>query len=139
MSTEANKALVRRYVEEVINQGNVAAIDDFNPPTYVNHLPGSPPLDVAGVKQFVTMVRTAFPDMHQTIEDLIAEGDKVVQRATLRGTHQGEFQGIPPTGKPVSVTLMNISRIADDKIVEDWVNFDQLGMLQQLGVIPQPG
>lgn len=85
------------------------------------------------------MFRTAFPDLYGTIEDLIAEGDKVVTRITYRGTHQGEFMGIPPTGRPVTMTFTGINRIAGGKIAEGWVNFDALGMMQQLGVIPTPG
>jgi predicted ester cyclase len=85
------------------------------------------------------MYLTAFPDLHLTIEDLIAEGDKVVDRQTARGTHQGTFMGIPPTGKQITVTAMNISRIVGGKIVEHWVELDTLGMLQQLGVVPMPG
>jgi predicted ester cyclase len=85
------------------------------------------------------MFRTAFPDLHGTIEDQIAEGDKVVMRMTYRGTHQGELMGIPATGKPVTMTFISINRIAEGKIAEGWVNFDALGMMQQLGVIPVPG
>ena len=82
----------------------------------------------------MSLYLTAFPDARFTVEDELAEGDRVVSRSTLRGTHQGEFMGIPPTGKPVTVTGMSI-----DRIVEGWLNFDGLGMLQQLGVIPAPG
>lgn len=92
-----------------------------------------------GFKQFVLMYRSAFPDMHITIEDQIAEGDKVVSRWTARGTHQGELMGIPPTGKQATVTGINIERFANGKFVEEWSNFDALGLLQQLGVVTTLG
>ena len=85
------------------------------------------------------MYRSAFPDIQFTIEDLIAEGDKIVTRYTARGTHRGDLQGIPPTGRQVTVTGIIISRFANGKFVEGWLDFDALGMLQQLGVIPAPG
>jgi steroid delta-isomerase-like uncharacterized protein len=89
--------------------------------------------------QTVTMFLSAFPDLHWTIEDAVAEGNKVVLRLTARGTHRGAFQGIPPTGKQVTVTGIIISRLADGKIAEEWANRDVLGLLQQLGVVPVPG
>ncbi len=139
MSMEENKAIVRQYVEEVINKRNLAALDEFNPPTYVLHSPGSLPMNREAAKQFITVFQTAFPDLQQTIEDMLAEEDKVVQRVTFRGTHQGEFQGIPATGRHITVTGMNISRVTEGKIVEDWFAFDALGLLQQLGVVPTLG
>jgi len=90
-------------------------------------------------KQFLSLYLTAFPDARFTVEDDLAEGDLVVSRSTLCGTHQGEFMGIPPTGKPVTVTGIAIDRIVGGKFVEGWLNFDALGMLHQLGVIPAPG
>jgi steroid delta-isomerase-like uncharacterized protein len=139
MSTEANKAVLQRFVEEVMNKKNLAAIDDLYAADAVEHVPGGPPLDREGAKQFLAMLLTAFPDLHETIEDAIAEEDRVVTRSTYRGTHKGEFQGIPPTGKQVTITGIHLTRVADGKMVEDWANFDQLGMLQQLGVIPPMG
>jgi steroid delta-isomerase-like uncharacterized protein len=91
-----------------------------------------------GVKQIVGVYRAAFPDLHLTIEDLIAEGDKVVVRFTARGTHQGDLMGVAPTGKEVTVTGISIVRIAEGKIVEEWENFDALGMMQQIGAVPPP-
>ncbi len=85
------------------------------------------------------MWRAGFPDLHITIEDIIAEGDKVATRATARGTHKGEFMNIPPTGKQVTVTSIAIQQIAGGKVVEVWVNIDHLGMMQQLGAVPPPG
>src|SRR5258708_38594660 len=90
-------------------------------------------------KQFLSMYLTAFPDLHFTIEDIIAEGDTVVVRFTFRGTHQGDLMGIPPTGKQVVVTGIDIICAANGKVVEEWVNRDELSLLQQLGVIPTPG
>jgi predicted ester cyclase len=92
-----------------------------------------------GFKQFGGVFRTAFPDGELTIEDLIVEGDKVVSRITYRGTQTGDMMGIPPTGKPVQVSAMIIDQIADGKIVESWRLFDQMGMMQQLGLVPAPG
>ena len=137
MSTEENKVVVRRAYEE-FNKQNWAGIEELYAPTYVWHGTGViPDMDLAGLKQMCTAGWTAFPDQHYTVEDLIAEGDKVVHRATLRGTHQGDLLGIPPTGKVVTVTGIYISRFAGGKCVEEWRNVDDLGLMQQLGVIPQ--
>jgi predicted ester cyclase len=139
MSTEENKALDRRYVEEVLNQGSVDVIDEIMAPEYVGHVASSPPMNREGDKQFINMLHAAFPGIHFTLEDQIAEGDTVVHRLTARGTHLGEFNGIPPTGKQATVTAININRFADGKVVEAWGEFDLLGLMQQLGVIPSMG
>jgi steroid delta-isomerase-like uncharacterized protein len=137
MSTEENKAVVHRYYE-AFNKHNLTGILEFFAPDFVAHGTGVfPDLDLAGVKQVAPAFWTAFPDLHLTAEDLIAEGDKVVARFTMRGTHQGEFIGISPTGKQVSWTGIEIARIEDDKLVEGWVSSDYLGLFQQLGAIPQ--
>ena len=137
--TEDNKALNRRFVEEVINQGNIEAIDELIDPGVVDHAaPPGVPTGREGAKQFFAIVRSAFPDLHHTIEDMIAEGDKVVMRSTWSGTHQGEFMGIPATGRRVRVSAIDISRVADGRIVEHWEQSDALGLMQQLGVIPPP-
>ncbi len=142
MSTEENKALVRRWVGS-FNQGDTAAgaaVDELIAAHYVRHDPNAP--EVRGPeaeKQLVTMYLTAFPDLHFTIEDLIAEGDTVVARLQVQGTHKGELLGIPPTDKGVTLTAIEIYRLADGKIVEQWVVVDTLGLLQQLGAIPVPG
>jgi steroid delta-isomerase-like uncharacterized protein len=141
MSTEQNKALVRRYWEEVWNKGNLALLDELIATDFDGHpLPGEPDFGrgPAGQKQLVGMYRTAFPDLRMTIEDLTAEGDRVVVRWTARGTQTGEMMGIPATGKPTTVTGMFLNRLAAGTIAEGWGNFDALGMLQQLGVIPTP-
>ena len=138
MSTENNKALIRRVNEEAINQGNLALLDELVGSDYVEHDPNYPqPVRGAeGLKQYFQTFRSAFPDLHFTIEDIIGEGDTVAVRQTGRGTHQGELFGIPPTGKQLTVTAMHFHRFVNGKVVESWVNSDSMGMLQQLGVIP---
>jgi len=141
MSTEDNKATLRRFFEEVWNRGNLAVIDELLSSNHAFHEPNSPePIrGPEGFKQYVIMNRNAFPDAHITIEDLIAEGDKVTNRFTFTGTQKGDLMGIPPTGKRVTVTAIVISHVVAGKFVESWINSDGLGMLQQLGVIPTPG
>src|SRR3712207_4416362 len=137
MSTEEDKAIVRRGIEEFANQGNFAAIDELVDSDYVFHAPGLPELrGREGFTQMVMLQRTAFPDLHFTIEDMIAEGETVVTRFTARGTHRGELMSIPPTGKQASFVGILISRITNGKIVEEWEISDDLGLLQQLGVVP---
>ena len=134
MSTEENKATVRRYLEEAWNKGNVGIIDELMASDYSRYMSGpAQPLNREGQKQRITSFHKAFPDIHLTIEDLVAEGDKVVFRITIRGTHQGAFMGIAPTGKPVTVSAIDIARFADGKIVEHWGQMDSLGLMQQLG------
>ena len=137
--SEQNKSLVRRYLEQTLNEGNAAAMDELTPADYVGHMSGVPDFDREAHKQLLATFRVAFPDMRMTIEDLIAEGDKVVNRTTFSGTHRGEFQGIAPTGKRVTISSISVSRIANGKVVEDWTVLDMLGMMQQLGVVPTPG
>ena len=136
MSTEEDKAKVRRLIEEFINKGNLAVADEVFAVNFVNHSPaaGTTP-DREGIKQYITMLHTAFPDFRGTIEDLISEKDKVVVRLMCRGTHRGEFMGISPTGRQASVTAISILRFADGKVVERWNDTDNLGMMQQLGVV----
>jgi steroid delta-isomerase-like uncharacterized protein len=141
MSTEQNKASARRGFEEIWNQGNLAVVDELTSPDYAGHffLPGMAS-GVEGFKQFVMLYRSAFPDVHFTVDDIVAEGDRVATRWTATGTHTGQLMNIPPTGKKVTVTGMTLTRYnAEGKGVEGWANFDQLGMLQQLGVVPAPG
>jgi predicted ester cyclase len=141
MSTEANKAISRRFLKEIFSQGNLAVADEIIAPDHVDSgpgtLPGLPP-GPEGSKQLVTVYRNAFPDVQFTLDEQIAEGDKVVTRFTAHGTHKGELAGIPPTGKSSTVTGMSVDRIVNGKIVESWGIFDQFGMMQQLGVIPVP-
>jgi steroid delta-isomerase-like uncharacterized protein len=141
MSTEQNKALVRQLVEEAINQGNINAIDELLIPDFVEHEelpPGIPPGREAP-KVLFTMLRSAFPDFKATIEHLIAEGDEIVLHMTWTGTHEGEFMGIPPTGKRISINVIDILGLAEGKFVEHWGVMDSMAMMQQLGVIPAPG
>ena len=116
----------------------MAALEELYTPDYVYHGPGVfGDMDRAAMIQMTPAFYTAFPDLHYAVEDLVAEGDKVVIRYTFRGTHQGAFMGVPATGKVVTFTGIYISRIAGGKFVEDWESFDSLGLLQQLGAIPQ--
>ncbi len=140
MSVEENKAVELRFFEEVVNKGNLAVIDELVAANFVDRaaLPGAAS-DREGYKQFFAAVHSAFLDFHSTLEDMIAEGDKVVQRFTVRGTHKGEWMGIAPTGKQIEVGGIAIHRLAGGKIVEDWASMDMLSMMQQLGVAPPPG
>jgi len=137
--SEENKDLARRFMEEAYNKGNVDFIDEVVASDYVAHDPTSPEGTgggADGAKRFVEMYRSAFPDLRMTVEDLIAEGDKVVTRWTARGTHQGELMGIPPSGNRVEVTGINVDRIEGGKFMETWSNYDALGMMQQIGAVP---
>ncbi len=137
MSTEENKTVVRRLFEEVWNQGKMDAVGEILATDYIFHEPvGGEVRGPEDFKQFVSMYRTAYPDLQFTIEDQIAEGDKVVTHWTSTGTHKGELMGISPTGVQVTVTGIVIGRIAGGKIVEDYCNWDTLGMLQQFGAVP---
>jgi steroid delta-isomerase-like uncharacterized protein len=139
--SEENKAVVRRFnelVEQYWRTGDADAFDEIVASDFIHHSPGLPP-DLEGMKQALPMFRAAFPNMSYRVEDMIAEGDKVVDRLTWQATHQGELMGIPPTGNLVTVTEMHISRIADGKIVERWGQPDMLGLMRQLGAIPTPG
>jgi steroid delta-isomerase-like uncharacterized protein len=136
MATEENKALLRRFIE-IWNTGNVAAADEFANAGLVDHSlpPGLPP-GLAGFKLLVSGFRTAFPDLRITIDHLMAQEDKAAARVTFRGTQQGEFQGIPPTGKSFSMGAIGILRFKNGEVVEHWAVLDLLGLLTQLGVAP---
>ncbi len=137
--SKQNKDIARRVYEEVANTGNLALLDQLMAANIVYHGPGMEIKGVQGAKEMINGYRTAFPDLRMTVEDQVAEGDKVVTRWSARGTHRGDLQGIAPTGKKVTVTGINIDRIAGGKIAEEWEIFDLMGMMQQLGVIPAPG
>ena len=140
MSAEDNRALVRRFVDEVQSAGNIDAIDEICSPDFVNHsAPPGIPSDCEGIKILTAMFRGAFPDSYFTVEDMVAGGDRVVTRKTFHGTHEGEFMGIPPSGRAVAMGLIDIVRISEGRVVEHWATGDSLGLMQQLGVIPQPG
>ena len=133
MSTESNKTLARRIPLEGFNQGNVAVFDEIVAVDVADHAPapGMPP-GREGYKRFVPALRAAFPDLRYTLDLEVAEGDKVAQHLTARGTQQGAFMGIPPTGKSVNWTETHILRFADGQAVEHWANVDQAGLMQQL-------
>jgi steroid delta-isomerase-like uncharacterized protein len=138
MNTEFNKSILRRYFDEAWNKGRLEVLNEIIAASYVNHdpfVPGLPP-GPEGLKLIFAGLRAAFSDLHYTIEDLITEGDKVVTRWTMRGTHTGELMGIPPSGTHVTVGGIQIERIVDGKIVEHWRKSDELGLMQQLGVVP---
>jgi len=138
MSSEANKALVRRFFE-AFNAGDLDGVEAVFAPNAVVHNSGAPdPLNLEGFRQLAAVFLAAFPGGQHSIDDIIAEGDKVVTRITYRGAHTGDLMGIPPTGKHVAVSAMTIDQIANGKIVETWRLFDQMGMMQQIGVIPTP-
>jgi steroid delta-isomerase-like uncharacterized protein len=137
VSIERNKALVRRLMEEDISQGDEAVADAIIHPDFVDHtnLPGMQH-GIEGHKAVVRLFRSVFPDLEWRIDDLIAEGDKVVARTTMRGTQQGEFFGLPPTGKAVEMPGVRVMRIADGRIAEHWGSNDDLGLMRQLGALP---
>jgi steroid delta-isomerase-like uncharacterized protein len=138
MSIEENKAIIRHYLEEAWNKKNLAVVDEFIAPDLIQHI-RNVPLGREGIKQFFSMIYGSFPDAHLTIEDVVAEGDMVAWRFTVRATHIGSFRGIPPTGKPVTLTGIAMTRMRDGQMAENWNETDDLGLLQQLGVIPAPG
>ena len=140
MSTQENKALARRVLEEMFNKGNLDLADEVFAPDYVDHDPAMPE-DIRGpegFKEYVSMFRTAFPDIHIEIEDQVAEGDKVVTRWTGTGTHEGDLMGIAPTGNKVTLPGMEIVRISGGKLAEGWEGYDSMVLMEQLGVMPSP-
>ena len=139
MSTEENKALVLQMMH-LQADGDLDTADHVIASNWVNHDPTMPPLQgYEGFKQLNMLFRSAFPGFHLEIEDILAEGDKVAGRIRFRATNTGSFQGMPPTGKAVDVTGTGIFRVVNGKVTDNWVNFDMLSLLQQLGVIPAPG
>jgi steroid delta-isomerase-like uncharacterized protein len=138
---EENKATSRRFYEELFNRGNLEAAEDIVTPDFVIHDPNllEEPRGSEGLKRFVAMYRDAFPDLDFTIEDQIAEGEKVGTRWVAHGTHHGELMGIAPTGKRVTVRAFTLQRFSGGKIAEDWAHYDALGMMRQVGAIPEPG
>jgi predicted ester cyclase len=143
MSTEDNNAVTRRFYEEVFDRGNLAHVDEVFDPNYVDHDTFNPMGNLEGFKQAVASLKEAFPDSKMVIEDLISEGDKVVARVTMQGTNTGPLSmgpgnTIPATGKSLSATGIDIIQFAGGKVVEHWGEFDMMGMMQQLGLIPAP-
>jgi predicted ester cyclase len=138
MSSEQNKAIVRRLIEEPW-KGDLSVVDELIDPNYVGYDPSIPePLrGPDGFKENVSTYRAAYSDAQITVDDQIAEGDKVATRWTGRGTHDGDLMDIAPTGKQVKVSGLTISRLANGKVIEDYTNWDTFGMMQQLGVVPE--
>ena len=140
MSAEENKAIVLKMLDEVWSQGNMDLIDEHVSEDYVYHEPYAGDVHgPEGLKQVVMMYRNGYPDLTFTCDDIIAEGDKVVNRWSCGGTHKGELMGIPPTGKETTTFGVNIARFKDGKVVEEWSAWDALGWLQQLEVVPKMG
>jgi steroid delta-isomerase-like uncharacterized protein len=139
--SEQNKTNVRRLFEEVWNKGNVSVADELFATTYTHHDSSTPDVGRGpdSEKKRVTLYRNAFPDLRLTIDDMIAEGETVVARWSCRGTHKGELNGIAPTGKQVNITGVSIARFTNGKMFEGYVNWDALGLMQQLGVVPELG
>src|SRR3972149_574102 len=137
MQTEQNKALFSRMVEEIFNRGNIGLVDEFLAPDFIEReeLPPGVPTGREGVKQLTIMFRSAFPDFKATIDDMIAEGDKVVVRISWRGSHKGEFMGIPPTGKSVSGTVGGDERLSGLQVAEGQSTNRRSRQMQQLGSV----
>lgn len=140
MPEQENIAIISRFLEEVINQGNLAAADEIVEENFIelDPLPGQRQ-GREGLKEIIAMMRAAFPDIHWVADETIAAGDRVVTRFTWTGTHHGSFLGIPPTGKHVTVKGVVIDRLAGGKMADSRILMDSLGMMQQLGVMPAPG
>jgi predicted ester cyclase len=138
MSTAENKAFAYRILEEIFSKGDLSKIDDLFSPDIVIHDPDKELRGLEQVKQGILRLRMAFPDLHYTAEDLIAEEDKVVIRFTGQGTHRGEFRGVPPTGRDMTYTGIMILLFVEKKVVDYWAVSDALGIYRQLGV-PLPG
>jgi steroid delta-isomerase-like uncharacterized protein len=134
--SQQNKALARRIFDEMESKGNLAVADEIFASDFAMHSPFGESHGPDGAKQFVQMLRSAFPDLHSTVEDQLAEGDKVATRFTARGTHKGELNGIPASGNTMEISGIVISRFANGKIIEQWGNPDVFGLMRQIGAIP---
>ena len=142
MAAEENKAKMRRLLEEAFGQGNVDVVDEVLDPDFVCYDPNSESGEVRGaetIKDEIEYFRSAVPDLTYTVEDQIAEGEKVVSRYTVSGTHQGEFFGVAPTGKRITMSGITIDRFEGGKMVEEWPEYDLLGAMRQMGAIPESG
>jgi predicted ester cyclase len=141
MSAEENKAAFRRIPKEVLNSGNPDLADEFFASDYIEHQPNPPgwPSGLEGFKAWVTLLHIAFPDVHYTVENVLAEGKMTAGHLTARGTHRGEFLGIAPTGREVTWTETHVGRYENGKLVEHWGNSDDLGLMQQMGAVPGMG
>ena len=139
--SEGNKNIVKRLFEEVWNKGNTQMVDELFTPNYAHHDPSTPDVGRGpeSEKKRVAHYRAAFPDLHLTIEDILTEGETVIARWSCKGTHKGDLNGIAPTGKHIHMSGISISRLVNGKVAEGWVNWDALGLMQQLGVVPELG
>ena len=138
--SEGNKNIVKRLFEEVWNKGNIQIADELFTPNYAHHDLSTPDAGRGpqSEKTRVTLYRNAFPDLQLTIEDLLTEGETVIARWSCKGTHKGDLNGIAPTGKNVHMSGISITRFVNSKMAESWVNWDALGLMQQLGAVPEP-
>jgi steroid delta-isomerase-like uncharacterized protein len=143
VSTEENKAVVRRLMDALNDRvwptGDLTAADPFISPSYMYHDPANPLTGREGFRRLVDLYRTAFPDTRFTIEDQIAEGDRVLTRMTARGTHTGPLMGIPASGRPIEVSVLSLMRVVGGQVVEEWERFDTAHLLAQIGALPAPG
>jgi steroid delta-isomerase-like uncharacterized protein len=135
-NAQENKVIVLRHWEEVVSKGKLDLIDEIFAPDFVAHEADQDIRGPEGVRQFILMLRAAFPDLQVTVEDVLAEGDKVVQRWSAHGSHQGELMGLAPSGKRIFVAGITISRFEGGKVAEEWELYDMMGMMQQLGALP---
>ena len=138
MSEEQNKQVFRMVIEEAYTKGNMDALDKAFAPNFVEHQAGILPPTAEGVRRSIAYLRRAFPDLTLTIDEIIASGDKTWARITGHGTHQGPFMGLPPTGKSIVVTVMDVCRFENGQIVEHWGVADQVAVMAQLGALPKP-
>lgn len=137
MSAEQLKAAAQNFIEKGLNQKDLSAFEAYFSPELTDHaLPPGLPSGLEGRKMFASALVAAFPDLHVEVEDLVTDGGKVVTRYSVRGTHKGELMGIPPTGRQVSIGGIAIDRFENGRSIEHWEYYDQMGMMQQLGVIP---
>jgi steroid delta-isomerase-like uncharacterized protein len=139
MSTEQNKAIIRRYIGEIWSTGNLEAADEIIAEAFIFRGPINELEGLEAFKKFVAGIHTAVPDIHFTLEDSVAEGNKVAFRWTMTGTHTSELMGIAPTGKRFDVAGATIARLSGGKMAEVWLYWDRLSLLQQLGLMPQSG
>ena len=139
MSTVQGKSIIRHIFDEAFNHGNLSIVDELVAPNGISHhLSWGMPANRMGLKQLIAMFRTAFPDLNCTIEDEIIQGDKVAAHLTMRGTHKGLFLGNSPTSKSISVKGLIYARIENDQVIDNYILIDQMGILQQLGLVPPP-
>jgi steroid delta-isomerase-like uncharacterized protein len=132
MNTEVNNQLVRRFEQQAWTRHNPAILDELCAPDYVAHMPGSRSLDHAAHRQLIALFQRAFPDCEVTTDELVAEGDRVASRWTFQGTHDGEFHGLPPTGKRVVMSGISMLKILDGRVLESWHQGDNQNLMQQL-------